>query len=170
MKWINFTIFFLYIFHFLKVNFKFLRKMFMSFYFAWTFSKFTGPLCIIVWLYYFFLKTAWVFSIVFVKFIHIFYQSRRKSALPKYDPPYTKRQMMKGYSHPNSPHPSQHLTPDHTFDDAAKLGQGLGGYPPYRPVEYVLFCLSFAVLSVAILSVAVFSIAILSGHLVMWSI
>ena len=100
-------------------------------------------------------------------FIHFYF--RRKSALPKYDPPYTKRQMLKGYSHPNSPHPSQHLTPDHTFDDAGKLGQGLGGFPPYRPVEYVLFCLSFAVLSVAILSVAVFSIAILSGHLVMWS-
>ena len=98
-------------------------------------------------------------------FIHFYF--RRKSALPKYDPPYTKRQMLKGYSHPNSPHPSQHLTPDHTFDDAGKLGQGLGGFPPYRPVEYVLFCLSFAVLSVAILSVAVFSIAILSGHLVM---
>ena len=46
---------------------------------------------------------------------------RRKSALPKYDPPYAKRQMLKGYSHPNSPHPSQHLTPDHTFEDAGKL-------------------------------------------------
>ena len=46
--------------------------------------------------------------------------SRRKSALPKYEPPYIKRPMMvpaqsKGYSHPNSPHPSQqHMTPDHT--------------------------------------------------------
>lgn len=94
---------------------------------------------------------------------HLFFISyRRKSALPKYDPPYAKRQMLKGYSHPNSPHPSQHLTPDHTFDDAGKLG-GLGGFPPYRPVEYVLFCLSFAILSVALVSVAVLSLAILSG-------
>ena len=68
--------------------------------------------------------------------------NRRKSALPKYDPPYAKRQMLKGYSHPNSPHPSQHLTPDHTFEDAGKLGGlvsgklgGLGNFPPYRPVE-----------------------------------
>ena len=49
--------------------------------------------------------------------------------------------MLKGYSHPNSPHPSQHLTPDHTFEDGGKLGGlggklgGLGGFPPYRPVE-----------------------------------
>ena len=85
---------------------------------------------------------------------------RRKSALPKYDPPYAKRQMLKGYSHPNSPHPSQHLTPDHTFDDAGKLG-GLGGFPPYRPVEYVLFCLSFAILAMTLISVAVLSLAIL---------
>ena len=50
--------------------------------------------------------------------------SRRKSALPKYDPPgYAKRQMMKGYSQHNSPHPSQHhITPDHTFEDVSKMG------------------------------------------------
>lgn len=83
--------------------------------------------------------------------------------MPKYDPPYAKRQMMKGYSHPNSPHPSQ-LTPDHTFDGGigSKMsltgisntqvpgpnsgmipghpgGPGGSGYPPgtpgYRPLE-----------------------------------
>merc|ERR1719201_56933 len=52
---------------------------------------------------------------------------RRKSALPKYEPPYIKRPMAgpgpggpaaKGYSHPNSPHPSQaHMTPDHVYPD-----------------------------------------------------
>jgi hypothetical protein len=53
---------------------------------------------------------------------------RRKSALPKYDPPgYAKRQMMKGYSQHNSPHPSQHhITPDHTFEDVNKMGLGPG--------------------------------------------
>ena len=82
----------------------------------------------------------------FIMFLTIFDRisifHRRKSALPKYDPPYAKRQMLKGYSHPNSPHPSQHLTPDHTFEDAGKLGGlvsgklgGLGNFPPYRPVE-----------------------------------
>jgi hypothetical protein len=43
------------------------------------------------------------------------------------------RMMAKGYSHPNSPHPSQHVTPDHTFDDGSKLS--LGGFNaagPYR--------------------------------------
>ena len=39
--------------------------------------------------------------------------------------------MMKGYSHPNSPHPSQ-LTPDHTFDGGlgskmSLTGVGVGG-------------------------------------------
>ncbi|XP_059084757.1 uncharacterized protein LOC131881812 isoform X4 [Tigriopus californicus] len=60
---------------------------------------------------------------------------RRKSAMPKYEPPYMKRNMMRGYSHPNSPHPSQHLTPDHTFDDGSKLS--LGGFPSgtYRSAE-----------------------------------
>ena len=55
--------------------------------------------------------------------------TRRKSALPKYDPPgYAKRQMMKGYSQHNSPHPSQHhITPDHTFEDVNKMGMGGGG-------------------------------------------
>ena len=73
--------------------------------------------------------------------------------------------MMKGYSHPNSPHPSQ-LTPDHTFDGGigskmsltgiggGSVGGGLGGggqgsnpvmsgipgfgppgTPGYRPIE-----------------------------------
>ena len=51
---------------------------------------------------------------------------RRKSALPKYDPPYAKRQMMKGYSHPNSPHPSQ-ITPDHTFDGGMGSKMSLAG-------------------------------------------
>ena len=46
--------------------------------------------------------------------------------------------MLKGYSHPNSPHPSQHLTPDHTFEDGGKLS-GLGGFPPYRPVDSMEF-------------------------------
>ena len=61
-----------------------------------------------------------------------------------------KRRMMKGYSHPNSPHPSQHITPDHTFEDGSKLslgggpggtpggpyqGAGPGGIPSYRSVE-----------------------------------
>ena len=62
-------------------------------------------------------------------------KNRRKSALPKYEPPYAKRQMMKGYSHPNSPHPSQ-LTPDHTFDGGlgskmslTGIGAGGGGPP-----------------------------------------
>ena len=59
---------------------------------------------------------------------------RRKSALPKYEPPYMKRRMMKGYSHPNSPHPSQHLTPDHTFDDGSKLS--LGGFPATGSYRY----------------------------------
>lgn len=68
---------------------------------------------------------------------------RRKSALPKYDPPYAKRQMLKGYSHPNSPHPSQHLTPDHTFEDGGKLTGLGGGFPPYRPVEYVYYLAAF---------------------------
>lgn len=48
-----------------------------------------------------------------------------------------KRRMMKGYSHPNSPHPSQHLaTPDHGFDDGSKLslgGGGPGGIPGQGP-------------------------------------
>ena len=90
----------------------------------------------------------------FVMFLTIFDRisifHRRKSALPKYDPPYAKRQMLKGYSHPNSPHPSQHLTPDHTFEDAGKLGGlvsgklgGLGNFPPYRPVEWVLFYVKY---------------------------
>ncbi len=65
----------------------------------------------------------------------IYSYNRRKSALPKYEPPYMKRPRMlaKGYSHPNSPHPSQHVTPDHTFDDGSKLS--LGGFNaagPYR--------------------------------------
>lgn len=47
--------------------------------------------------------------------------------------------MLKGYSHPNSPHPSQHLTPDHTFEDGGKLAAGLGGFPPYRPVDSMEF-------------------------------
>ena len=34
--------------------------------------------------------------------------------------------MMKGYSHPNSPHPSQ-ITPDHTFDGGSKMSlAGMG--------------------------------------------
>lgn len=52
--------------------------------------------------------------------------SRRKSALPKYTPPYNKRQMMKGYSHPNSPHPSQ-ITPDHTFNGGIGSKMSLSG-------------------------------------------
>ncbi len=41
-----------------------------------------------------------------------------------------KRQMMKGYSHPNSPHPSQHhLTPDHTFDHMAAAANTKLGFP-----------------------------------------
>ena len=72
------------------------------------------------------------------KLTKISFKNRRKSALPKYDPPYAKRQMLKGYSHPNSPHPSQHLTPDHTFEDGGKLS-GLGGFPPYRPVDSMEF-------------------------------
>ena len=71
--------------------------------------------------------------------------------------------MKQGYTtHPNSPHPSQHLTPDHAFDpldQATKMSMaGLGppggvgsvgggsgtrgglspmpqGFPPYRPPE-----------------------------------
>ena len=71
--------------------------------------------------------------------------------------------MKQGYTtHPNSPHPSQHLTPDHAFDpldQATKMsmsglgppgGNGVGGggsmprgglspmpqgFPPYRPPE-----------------------------------
>lgn len=83
---------------------------------------------------------------VFILFALMALCYRRKSALPKYDPPYAKRQMLKGYSHPNSPHPSQHLTPDHTFEDAGKLGGlvsgklgGLGNFPPYRPVDSMEF-------------------------------
>ncbi|CAB4057385.1 unnamed protein product [Lepeophtheirus salmonis] len=84
---------------------------------------------------------------VFILFALMALCYRRKSALPIYDPPYMKRRMMKGYSHPNSPHPSQHITPDHTFDDASKLGIGpLGaqhssygnnttGIPSYRSIE-----------------------------------
>jgi len=55
---------------------------------------------------------------------------RRKSALPKYDPPYIKRPMAlpKGYSHPNSPHPSQHMTPDHPL--------GHPNYPPGPPIDH----------------------------------
>jgi len=42
---------------------------------------------------------------------------RRKSSLPKFDPPpgYAKRQMMKGYSHHNSPH--CHITPGNENDN-----------------------------------------------------
>ena len=72
---------------------------------------------------------------------------RRKSALPKYEPPYLKRPMMqpggggggKGYSHPNSPHPSQIPVgpPDHTLlGDGG--GKGVITYTPtpaYRSVE-----------------------------------
>ena len=86
--------------------------------------------------------------------------NRRKSALPKYEPPpYLKHQQQQkrmmqqmqrsAYSHPNSPHPSQ-LTPDHVFGgpgpatgmgpaggsagaiDGSKLSLGGGGYPNYR--------------------------------------
>ncbi len=45
------------------------------------------------------------------------------------------RMMAKGYSHPNSPHPSQHVTPDHTFDDGSKLS--LGGFPAAGPYRYI---------------------------------
>ena len=70
---------------------------------------------------------------------------RRKSALPKYEPPPYMRQQAQqrrviqqraAYSHPNSPHPSQ-LTPDHGFAgggqavDKISLGAA-GGFPPYR--------------------------------------
>ena len=34
--------------------------------------------------------------------------------------------MMKGYSHPNSPHPSQ-ITPDHTFDGGIGSKMSLSG-------------------------------------------
>ena len=47
-----------------------------------------------------------------------------------------KRRMLKGYSHPNSPHPSQHLTPDHAaaFDKMSLGGGGgFGGGPPPPP-------------------------------------
>jgi hypothetical protein len=70
---------------------------------------------------------------------------RRKSALPKYEPPYLKRPMMQpgkgGYSHPNSPHPSQIPVgpPDHTLlaDGASGKGGGLTytPTPAYRSVE-----------------------------------
>ncbi len=72
---------------------------------------------------------------------------RRKSALPKYEPPYIKRPIAgpgpggpaaKGYSHPNSPHPSQaHMTPDHAYPDNDNGGKMMSyaPTPTYRSVE-----------------------------------
>ena len=42
-----------------------------------------------------------------------------------------KRRVLSKGSYPNSPHPSQHMTPDHTFDDGSKLS--LGGFPLGAP-------------------------------------
>lgn len=83
---------------------------------------------------------------VFMLFAFMALCYRRKSALPKYDHPYMKRRQ--GYSHPNSPHPSQHLTPDHTFEDGSKLslgggpgmagaGAGFSGMGTYRSAECI---------------------------------
>ena len=62
---------------------------------------------------------------------------RRKSALPKYDPPYLKRPMIpgKGYSHPNSPHPSQHMPPEHTEVGENNKMINFTPTPTYRSVE-----------------------------------
>ena len=65
--------------------------------------------------------------------------SRRKSALPKYDPPYLKRPIIpgKGYSHPNSPHPSQHIPPleQTNLEDPNNKMANYTPTPAYRSVE-----------------------------------
>jgi len=75
---------------------------------------------------------------IFILFAIMALCYRRKSALPKYEPPYIKRPMAppasKGYSHPNSPHPSQqHVTPDHMYPDtdATKM-MSYAPTPTYR--------------------------------------
>ena len=59
---------------------------------------------------------------------------RRKSALPKYDPPYLKRPIIPGkaYSHPNSPHLSQHLP---SAAGETKKMNNFTPTPTYRSVE-----------------------------------
>jgi len=74
---------------------------------------------------------------IFILFAIMALCYRRKSALPKYDPPYLKRPMVppKGYSHPNSPHPSQHMTPDHAYPDDTNKMISYTPTPTYRSVE-----------------------------------
>jgi len=80
---------------------------------------------------------------IFILFAVMALCYRRKSALPKYEPPYVKRPMAppasKGYSHPNSPHPSQqHMTPDHDHVYPDSDGTKMMSYAPtptYRSVE-----------------------------------
>jgi len=74
---------------------------------------------------------------IFILFAIMALCYRRKSALPKYDPPYLKRPMVppKGYSHPNSPHPSQHMTPDHAYPDDGNKMISYTPTPTYRSVE-----------------------------------
>lgn len=84
---------------------------------------------------------------IFILFAIMALCYRRKSALPKYEPPYIKRPMAgpgpggpaaKGYSHPNSPHPSQaHMTPDHSYPDNDNGGKMMSyaPTPTYRSVE-----------------------------------
>merc|ERR1719232_116495 len=79
---------------------------------------------------------------IFILFAIMALCYRRKSALPKYEPPYIKRPIAgpgpggpaaKGYSHPNSPHPSQaHMTPDHA--NGGKM-MSYAPTPTYRSVE-----------------------------------
>eukprot|EP00090_Calanus_glacialis_P003082 TRINITY_DN12230_c0_g1_i1.p1 TRINITY_DN12230_c0_g1~~TRINITY_DN12230_c0_g1_i1.p1 ORF type:complete len:1327 (+),score=242.49 TRINITY_DN12230_c0_g1_i1:487-4467(+) len=75
---------------------------------------------------------------IFILFAIMALCYRRKSALPKYDPPYLKRPMVppKGYSHPNSPHPSQHMTPDHAYPDDGNKMISYTPTPTYRSVDH----------------------------------
>jgi len=77
---------------------------------------------------------------IFILFAIMALCYRRKSALPKYDPPYLKRPMVppkhQGYSHPNSPHPSQHMTPDHAYPDDGNKMISYTPTPTYRSVDH----------------------------------